>query len=373
MTDLPPEQNDREEGLCNLAKSVAMRRYNKPVISFERVKLQGSVSFTLDVAMKDHPNVIVQFREEPLDITPFKTARMLLGNAVPSIEVFDNVAEFCVLMSKIPGETWFNIEVDWEEEQSFIKAAIGLGKLMSLCFVPRDNESIKKHIIPKLQGILTMEIRSGINVTRYFPLVRDLISVSNRLGDLPSFFSHPDLNPMNILADNAGNITGIVDWELSRVLPFGISSWAIHFLAGQFLTLENKEIGFVERPFYERIERAFWEALLQNAPKEVYDQLQSQMDLLQLSVIVGTVVQVLGTHEEKGETNLSDIHVPSLNALPKLLRYRIPFIRGATGKPFDAPEYQIQRHAQPSPERNQRIARLKEKATLAIEMGSENT
>ncbi|KAI1127597.1 hypothetical protein F5Y10DRAFT_292747 [Nemania abortiva] len=343
MDDPLPERISTADKQCSLARSVAMRRYNRPVISSKLVSLQGTDSITLEVAMQDHPDVIVQFRAESFDITPFKIARKLLGSAVPSIEIFNDDEDGgfrCVLMSKMAGGTWFDIEDIWKEN-NFIKSATGLGEVMSHCFVPSDNRSIEGHIIPRLQGILTMETRCGINVTRYFPLVRDLITASERLGDLPSFFSHPDLNPMNIFVSKCGDLEGLIDWDGSLVLPFGVSSWAIHFLAGQFLTMDDGEIGFVERPFYERIERAFWEALIKNAPEELVDQPHNKMELLQLAVIVGTVIGVLGIDDENG-TQISDLHVPSLRALPRLLRYRIPFVRGATETPFGASEYQIQ-------------------------------
>ncbi|KAJ5382560.1 hypothetical protein N7517_000471 [Penicillium concentricum] len=50
---------------------------------------------------------------------------------------------------------------------------------------------------------------------------------------LPFVLSHRDLNVMNILANpKTGNITGIVDWAESRILPFGFALYGLKNLLG---------------------------------------------------------------------------------------------------------------------------------------------
>ena len=61
-------------------------------------------------------------------------------------------------------------------------------------------------------------------------------------NDLPSLFSealpfvlsHQDLNMMNILINpKTGNITGIIDWSKSRILPFGFALYRLENLLGR--------------------------------------------------------------------------------------------------------------------------------------------
>lgn len=172
-----------------------------------------------------------------------------------------------------------------------------------------------------------------MDVTAYFPLVEKLIKVAGRLQNLPGLFSHQDLNTMNIFADESGQICGIVDWENSRVLPFGLCGWAIHFLAGEFVTDENGDIVFRERPFYNTMETAFWETLFERASQDISKDLQGRMEDVQLAVTIGTVLRILGVYQVNG-VETTELHVPSLNALPNLLRYRIPFVRGTKNKPI---------------------------------------
>jgi Ser/Thr protein kinase RdoA (MazF antagonist) len=53
-----------------------------------------------------------------------------------------------------------------------------------------------------------------------------------RIFTLPIVITHGDLNDTNILVDDAGCITAIIDWAESRVLPFGMSLWALENVLG---------------------------------------------------------------------------------------------------------------------------------------------
>ncbi|KAE8161885.1 hypothetical protein BDV40DRAFT_300956 [Aspergillus tamarii] len=320
-----PECIDSEEKQRKLAEDLAMHHYNKRAISSELVPLQGTASVTLEVTMEGVTAVIIQFRTEPFDTKPYAMARQLLGDAVPSIEDIqddklstENV--FCVFMAKMPGRPWMEIEDCWKED-GFLRCATSLGQLLSCCFVPKDTGAIETYIIPKLKKILTMRTRSEVDVTGYFPLVEKLITASSRLRDLPGFFSHQDLNTLNIFTDETGK--------------------AIHFLTGEFVTVDDRDIRFAERPVYESMERAFWKTLLESAPQEVSKDLQGKKELVQLAVVIGTVLRVLGIYEVDG-AETSELHIPSLNALPKLLRYRIPFVRGPEDTPFGDENGQVE-------------------------------
>jgi len=53
-----------------------------------------------------------------------------------------------------------------------------------------------------------------------------------RVFDLPFVVTHDDLNESNIMVDETGRITGIVDWAEAKILPFGISLWALEGILG---------------------------------------------------------------------------------------------------------------------------------------------
>lgn len=92
----------------------------------------------------------------------------------------------------------------------------------------------------------------------------------------------------------------------------------------------------VERADYEEMERGFWKALLQNAPSDELQVKNANLNLVQLAVTTATILRILGVYVVEGKVT-TDLHIPSLHALPKLLTYRIPNLRGAAEKPFQEP------------------------------------
>jgi hypothetical protein len=49
----------------------------------------------------------------------------------------------------------------------------------------------------------------------------------DKLADLPIVFVHDDLGSLNILTDDNGNVTGILDWSGSQYLPFGWNLYGV--------------------------------------------------------------------------------------------------------------------------------------------------
>lgn len=60
------------------------------------------------------------------------------------------------------------------------------------------------------------------DVSKYYELI-GLISAP-QLRSLPLFYTRFDLNGMNILSGKAGEITGVVDWEMASVQS-RLSTW----------------------------------------------------------------------------------------------------------------------------------------------------
>lgn len=130
---------------------------------------------------------------------------------------------------------------------------------------------------------------------------------------------------MNVLIDEECNVTGLIDWELSTPLPFGVNFGRIHTYAGEYTGGE-----FWVPDEFEDAERGFWKELFDGMPAETRDSLTNQIDLVQDAVILGTLLDCLSF--EHGKVIVSSV---SKKALPKLLTYRIPFVRGS------APPYKV--------------------------------
>lgn len=140
-----------------------------------------------------------------------------------------------------------------------------------------------------------------------------------QLKKLPLWVAHYDLNEVNVLIDEECNITGLIDWELSTPLPFGVNFGRIHTYGGEYTGGE-----FLVPDEFEDAERAFWNELFDGMPAETRDSLKKQVDLVQDAVILGTLLDCLSF--EQGRVIVGPV---SKKALPKLLTYRVPFVRGS--------------------------------------------
>lgn len=156
---------------------------------------------------------------------------------------------------------------------------------------------------------------SSENTHTFKDVARDLLGKLDQLKKLPLFVSHFDLNEMNIMVDENCEVSGIVDWELSSPLPFGMGFSRIHTLAGEF---SERKSGF------EESERGSWQEIFNRVPAAVRKILDANLDAVQTAVTLGTL---LGTFElEEGKVRpCNPVYV---EALPKFLSYRITLIRG---------------------------------------------
>ncbi|KAI0515264.1 hypothetical protein F5B22DRAFT_656189 [Xylaria bambusicola] len=108
---------------------------------------------------------------------------------------------------------------------------------------------------------------------------------------LEEVVAHYNLNEVNVLINKQYEVTGLIDWEMSTPLPFRVGFGRIHSI-GKFQMPDK----------FKTAERGFWSKLFNGMPKHIPTSLDKRINL-----VVGRV---------------------TLKALPKLLTYRIPFIRG---------------------------------------------
>lgn len=67
---------------------------------------------------------------------------------------------------------------------------------------------------------------------RFMPTLNQVRKDLLRIFALPFVITHGDLNESNILVDDDGHITAVIDWAESRILPFGISLWGLENVLG---------------------------------------------------------------------------------------------------------------------------------------------
>ncbi|KAF1828767.1 hypothetical protein BDW02DRAFT_574593 [Decorospora gaudefroyi] len=288
---------------------------------------QGFFSRTVIVTLQNGVDIVIQFRPEPLDLGSFLVARRVLGVAVPEIKVIqdeelESQGIWVYWMTCIPGKTWLD-GARGRFSQTRVTTVRSLGRILSKGYV--DGSSglvIDRKLHPHLELLLASE---DPQIRQFHVAARDLIGKLGQLKNLPLFVAHFDLNEVNIMVDDNCEVSGIVDWELSTPLPFGMGFSRIHTLAGEF-----SEKKFYMPPEFEDAERGFWQEIWDGIPENVRS--HANPEAVQIAVTLGTLLNAFQLEDGK----LTDgPHNPAVvDALPKFLTYRIPLIRGSGSPPY---------------------------------------
>ncbi|KAI4179335.1 MAG: hypothetical protein LQ346_007221 [Caloplaca aetnensis] len=286
---------------------------------------QGFFSRTVIVTLQNGEEVVIQFRPEPLDPEPFALARRSLGDAVPEVHVVEDedlarcqISVYC--MTCVPGQTWLRGARGKTSETLGITLRSLARLLAKGAIIPADSSKqvVESQLRPHLALILSSD---DAHVRPFHHVAQDLLGKLDRLSLQPLFVSHFDLNDVNIMVDTDCQVTGIVDWELSTPLPFGMGLCRIHTLAGEYA--EQK---FYMPPHFEEVEREFWQEIDHHIPDHVRSRFHADPEATQIAVTLGTLLDAFQLDEGK----IGPCNPVVIESLPTLLTYRIPLIRGSS-------------------------------------------
>ncbi|KAI6527703.1 hypothetical protein MCOR05_008692 [Pyricularia oryzae] len=315
-----------------LAKKLLSTRFNSRAVRVDRPDIEGCFSRTLLVALEDSREFAVQFRPKELDLDVFYTARKALGDVVPEIGVLedDELKEsgfHAYWMTRMPGRIWLH-GIRGKGDEGRIAICKSLGEAFSKGFLDPDGfpgytsaAALDKTVRPHLETILASDLPE---LVPFRNAIQGLVHELDSLNRLPLWIAHFDLNEVNVLIDDDCRVTGIIDWELSRPLPFGVGLGRIHTIVGEYSDGE-----FYMPDCFVEAEKAFWHAMLDGMVPEVRKRLEEMPDIVQLGVLIGTVMDCINM--ENGMLCISEI---SIKALDKFLTYRIPTLRGEDEPPY---------------------------------------
>ncbi|KAF1828993.1 hypothetical protein BDW02DRAFT_574389 [Decorospora gaudefroyi] len=314
----PSKQTTKARQLAHLHLGIPSKQARGP-------RPQGFFSRTVIVTLQDGKDIVIQFRPEPLDLEPFQVARRVLGAAVPDVKVIQDEELECegiwvYWMTCISGKTWLD-GARGKVSQTRVTTLRSLGRILSKGHV--DDSSglvVDRKLHPHLERLLASE---DPQIRRFHVVARDLIGKLDQLKNLPLFVAHFDLNDVNIMVDDNCEVSGIVDWELSTPLPFGMGFCRIHTLAGEF-----SEKKFHMPPEFEDAERGFWQEIWDGIPENVRS--HANPEAVQIAVTLGTLLDAFQLEEGK----IGPYNPVVVDALPKFLTYRIPLIRGSGSPPY---------------------------------------
>jgi hypothetical protein len=104
---------------------------------------------------------------------------------------------------------------------------------------------------------------------------------------------HGDLGTTNILTDNEGHITAILDWEGSQFLPFGWNFYGVQLFLGD-MSFRDGEFSYVDNKARAELEIVFWDTIWENVPLRMKQRRQVVGDAMHISRGIGVLWQYVG-------------------------------------------------------------------------------
>lgn len=327
--DMPSCLNDPSKQMAK-ALDLANIYFNNDAKEARMARPQGFFSRTVIVNLGSGKEIVIQFRVEILDITPFDIARRTLGSVVPEIqEISDQELRKegirVYWMNCMPGRVWCSI-TSHEFAESQVTTVRSLGRILSRGLIQQEQP------LDILDGRLRSHLKliqcsTDPEIQKFASVALDLDARLHLLEPLPIYVSHFDLNDVNILIDEFHQVSGIIDWELSTPLPFGMGFYRIHTLAGEYF---NRKFRLTEN--YHEAEQGFWEEIWCGISADVRQVCDQNLNGVQVAVALGTLLNAFQV-DDKGR--LGNHSKTVMNALPTLLSYQIPMLRAEGQQPYN--------------------------------------
>ncbi|KAJ5919299.1 hypothetical protein N7466_010242 [Penicillium verhagenii] len=187
------------------------------------------------LVLVDGREVVQQFRTEPLDLDAFKIAKKALGSVVPdamALEDEDLLGEgvWAYSLTRLYGKMWLHGAAG-KGAKGRIAINKSLGRVLSKgCLDSSSDEAVNSRVRSHLEALLTSPLE---DIDPYRHQLQGFHDKLEQLKQLPLWVAHYNLSEANVVIDEECNITGLIDWELSTPLPFGVNFGRIHTYAGE--------------------------------------------------------------------------------------------------------------------------------------------
>ncbi|KZP01392.1 hypothetical protein CALVIDRAFT_594120 [Calocera viscosa TUFC12733] len=288
-----------QSGLGNLfyeAVAVVKRTFFEPPISIVEHSRQGGGSKTYIITFADGTKKVLQLRSanRTIPIEDVRRARHLLGELVPEVDFCGTFGEdgglhgVAYSMACLPGMDLarFMQQPAYDSETMLPIIAAGVGALLGKC---------STGVQPKKAGASCIALEEQISAIRanmrgpkfnsYRVEMLKLLGKLSSLDELPLAITNGDVHFANLMIDDNGRISGLVDWEFVQDVPMGNDLDFIHRLRGYW---DHDSHQYVERSNCGVIEAEFWGAVFSNmrfpVDEEVLQNLETCMRIKACSV-----------------------------------------------------------------------------------------
>ncbi|KAI9660983.1 MAG: hypothetical protein M1821_009310 [Bathelium mastoideum] len=243
---------------------------------------QGCNSFTLVCHSKSQ---VIQFRLRRFDTAILDLAHQIYGSAVPRT-IFHSGFRLPVYTSKIiPGKVHllqpFPEAAFPLERQK--KTVTDLGRFIARATYFPQPKTLYNTTSWTAKSKETLEqLRRNSSLQSHAPEITAIVSrlwgEIDLIDRLPAVLTHHDFSEVNILVDEAGNVTGVIDFDVAGIEAFGTCIWGIYecFLGsmeqGKWSFHNQEADGYNGQTVREVLETAFYASLWSNVSPELQRQ-----------------------------------------------------------------------------------------------------
>uniref|UniRef100_A0A0W0GEB6 Uncharacterized protein n=1 Tax=Moniliophthora roreri TaxID=221103 RepID=A0A0W0GEB6_MONRR len=174
------------------AKYVVARFCTSLPKSARAAPTQGMYSRTTFVTLHDETQVVVQLKDNDIDLTKVALARSLLGDVVPVMQAANTtLAHFAYVSPLVPGTVWFRAGMTTEQD---VELAYQTALILAKCSLGVDSTgTVDNYILPRLRELLGIVENESMRSR-----IQALFNIANCLKSLPLSLCHIDVNASNV-------------------------------------------------------------------------------------------------------------------------------------------------------------------------------
>lgn len=278
---------------CSIEKYEWAAQQLFPQSTIRCLAAQGGCSTTFLVQNKTKksgitlPDCILQFRPKRfnLDVNIATIANQTYGRYAPitkqialaslPVEGTELQGVLCYEMEAVPGVSYASVapshhqldDLELRRQQKLIKdfADFAARGWTTDARQGQCNGKVGLKITSKLL-LLTEELPTS----KLRAVAKRALDNVEQLQRLPIVLNHGDLIPSNIMVDDSGSLSGLVDWAEAECLPFGICLYGLEYLLG-YTSGKRRDSLIDTAPFRyyscsDDLRRLFWRRLQSNIP-----------------------------------------------------------------------------------------------------------
>ena len=265
------KSSDNNQIQCTEASCIDFAKRILKASDIAPVKNQGCNSYTL---LCESRSQIVQFRLRPFDAAILELAHQIHGDKVPATVYHSGfplpVYSSDVISGKVHILQPFPKDTFPLERQK--RTVIDLGQFIAkTTFFPQSKSSYKSDSWTAKSIEVLERLHRNSSLQAIAPEIANIVSnLRDRihlLDRLPAVLVHHDFSEVNILVDEAGNVTGIIDFDAAGIEAFGMCIWGIYecFLGsmeqGKWSFFNQEAEQYSGRTIRNVLEVAFWDSL----------------------------------------------------------------------------------------------------------------